>query len=212
MVIAIDGPAASGKGTLAKKLAEHFGLDYLDTGGIYRAVGYKVLQAGGRPEDEVLAVQMAQSITQEDLGSPHLYDEGIGAAASIVSAIPKVREVLFQFQRDFAKHPNGAVLDGRDIGTVICPDADLKFYITADIEARAMRRFKQLQNNGIPIIYQSVLEDLRTRDDRDSRRAVAPLVKAEDAIHVDTTHMDVPEVFEKIVSVITRARAGYETA
>lgn len=209
MIIAIDGPAASGKGTLAKKLAEHFGLDYLDTGSIYRALGYKILEAGGNPEDEEFAVKTAKTITEKDLENSHLYDEGIGRAASIIAAIPKVREVLFKFQRDFASHSKGAVLDGRDIGTVICPDADLKFYITADIEARAERRYKQLQNKGVSVIYQSVLEDLQLRDERDSGRKVAPLAMADDAIHIDTTNMEVLEVFEEIVSVVSGARRSF---
>ncbi|MDA0781862.1 MAG: (d)CMP kinase [Rickettsiales bacterium] len=209
MIIAIDGPAASGKGTLAKKLAEHFGLNYLDTGSIYRALGYKILEAGGCPEDKKLAVEMAKNITSEELNNPHLYDEGIGRAASVVAVIPEVRDALFRFQRDFSKSPKGAVLDGRDIGTVICPDADLKFFITADIEVRAMRRFKQLQNNGVSVIYQSVLDDLRRRDERDSGRAVAPLAIAEDAVQVDTTDMEVSEVFEEIVAVVAGARRDF---
>lgn len=202
LTVAIDGPAASGKGTLAKMLAKHLGLDYLDTGSIYRALGYKIVNAGYQPENEEIAVKMANEIEPEDLKNPHLYDEGIGKAASIVSAIPAVRQVLFDFQRKFSQSQNGAVLDGRDIGTVICPDADFKFYITADIEARAKRRYKQLQNKGISIIYQSVLEDLQRRDERDSHRKAAPLKKAKDAIHIDTTNMDVSEAFAKIVSSI----------
>lgn len=202
MIIAIDGPAASGKGTLAKKLAEYFNLGYLDTGSIYRALGYKITSAGGDPYDKKIAIQMAKELNEEDMKNPHLYDEGVGRAASIVAVIKEVREILYEYQREFSQRPGGAVLDGRDIGTIICPDADLKFYITADIEDRAERRFKQLQNKGINIIYQSVLEDLQRRDERDSGRTVAPLVKAEDAIHIDTTNMPVSEVFEKIVLFI----------
>ena len=210
LVIAIDGPAASGKGTIARMLAEHFNLDHLDTGSIYRALGYKIKHAGGSPSDEVLAVRMAKEITEEDLKNEHLYDEGIGAAASIVSSIPEVRDVLFQFQRDFASSSKGAVLDGRDIGTVICPDADFKFYITADLEARAQRRYKQLQNKENSVIYQSVLEDLQRRDERDSKREVAPLKMADDAIHIDTTNMGATEVFDKIVSTISDAKVNVE--
>lgn len=209
MIIAIDGPAASGKGTLAKKLAEHFGLDYLDTGSIYRSLGYKILQAGGNPKDEEFAVKIAKTITWHDLNNEHLYDEGIGSAASIVASIPRVREVLLKFQRDFANCSKGAVLDGRDIGTVICPDAYLKFYITANIETRAKRRYKQLQNKGVSVIYQSVLEDLQRRDARDSGREVAPLTVAEGAIHIDTTNMEVSEVFEEIVSVVSSAKKDF---
>lgn len=204
LVIAVDGPAASGKGTLAKKIAAHFGLDYLDTGSIYRAVGYKVLQQGGSPEDKELAVNVARNINKKDLvKGPHLFDEGIGTAASIVSAIPEVREALLQFQKDFAKSPKGAVLDGRDIGTVVCPNADFKLYITADLEARAQRRYKELQNKGNSIIYSDVLKDLQSRDERDSKRTIAPLKKAEDAIHMDTTHMGVEEVFQEVLSIVT---------
>ncbi len=210
MVIAIDGPAASGKGTVARTLAEHFGLDYLDTGSIYRALGYKIMQIDGDPENEELAIKTARTISEEDLKNPHLYDEGVGRYASIVSAIGEVRNVLFQFQRDFAQSTRGAVLDGRDIGTVICPDADFKFFITADLEARAERRYKQLQNKGNPIIYQSVLEDLQRRDERDSKREAAPLKKAEDAIHIDTTNMGADEVFEKIVSTIENSMAFHK--
>ncbi len=184
-------------------VASHYGLDYLDTGSIYRALGYKLIHAGENPENESVAVEFAGQISEEDLKNEHLYDEGIGAAASVVSAIPAVRNVLFDFQRDFASSPNGAILDGRDIGTVICPDADFKFYITADLEARAMRRYKQLQNKENTIIYQSVLEDLRKRDERDSKREVAPLKVADDAIYIDTTNMGVSEVFGEIVSVIS---------
>jgi cytidylate kinase len=207
LVIAIDGPAASGKGTIARMLADHYMLDYLDTGSIYRALGYKIIQAGNQPENEEVAVKMAQEISKDDLKNEHLYDEGIGSAASIVSSIPQVRNVLFDFQREFSHSEKGAVLDGRDIGTVICPDADFKFFITADLEARAQRRFKQLQNKGIPIIYESVLQDLQKRDERDSKREVAPLKPAVDAIRIDTTNMNVSEVFEEMVSVISGAVA-----
>ncbi|MCE3232543.1 MAG: cmk [Rickettsiaceae bacterium] len=208
LVIAIDGPAASGKGTIARMLASHFSLDYLDTGSIYRSLGYKLLHAGHIPSDEKTAIEFAKGITPQDIKNPHLYDEGIGAAASVVSAIPEVRNVLFDFQRNFAKSPKGAVLDGRDIGTVICPDAPFKFYITADIAARAERRYKQLQNKENPVIYQSVLEDLQKRDERDSNREVAPLKVADDAVHIDTTNMGVDEVFAEIVLVISGAGIG----
>lgn len=202
IVIAIDGPAASGKGTVAKRLARYMGLAYLDTGSIYRAIGFNILEKGGNPEDKKTAIQAAKELTPGDLKNEHLYDEGVGNAASIISAIPRVREILLQFQRDFAKNPEGAVLDGRDIGTVICPDADYKFYITADIAARALRRFKQLQSKGNPVIYEAVLQDLERRDSRDRMRAIAPLKAAEDAIHIDTTTMNEDEVFAKILSSV----------
>lgn len=198
--IAIDGPAASGKGTVAKRLARHLGLAYLDTGAIYRAVGYNILTQGLDPSDKKIAIKAAKEFSPGDLNNEHLYDEGVGAAASIISAIPRVREILMQFQRDFAKNPEGAVLDGRDIGTVICPEADYKFYITADMPARANRRFKQLQSKGNPIIYDTVLQDLTKRDERDSQRAVAPLKPAKDAIYIDTTNMNEDEVFAAVLS------------
>lgn len=208
MVIAIDGPAASGKGTVAKMVAKYFGMDYLDTGSIYRAVGYKLISEGISPEDKDAAVMVAKNITPDDIANPHLYDEGIGSAASIVSAIPEVRDALFNFQKNFAKSPNGAVLDGRDIGTVICPDADFKFFITANIETRAKRRFKQLQNQQNSIIYESVLDDLKRRDERDSQRSIAPLKKADDAIFIDTTDMNADEVFKKVLSLIERSNVA----
>lgn len=202
LVIAIDGPAASGKGTVAKRLARHLSIAYLDTGSIYRAIGYNILQEGHNPEDKKVAIQAAKDLSPGDLKTEHLYDEGVGAAASIISAIPRVRELLVQFQRDFSKNPEGAVLDGRDIGTVICPNADFKFYITADINARANRRFKQLQSKGNPVIYDDVLQDLQKRDERDSKRTVAPLKPAEDAIYIDTTDMNEDEVFAKILAFV----------
>lgn len=206
LVIAIDGPAASGKGTLARQIAAHFGLAYLDTGSLYRAVGYKIISSGHDPEDKNIAIEIAKNISENDAKNPHLYDEGVGSAASIVSAIPEVREALLSFQRAFAANPEGAILDGRDIGTVICPDADFKFYITADLPTRAERRFKQLQNNGNSIIYQSVLADLQRRDDRDSKRTIAPLIKAEDAVAIDTTNIGVEETLRYMIDIIKGKR------
>jgi cytidylate kinase len=200
--IAVDGPAASGKGTLAKKLAEALGLAYLDTGKLYRAVGYAMRVSGKDPANKDEAISCAENITLADTENEHLYDEGVGGAASIISAIPEVREALLSFQKEFLKRQEGAVLDGRDIGTVICPDADFKFFITADIEARAMRRFKQLQKEDKNVIYESVLQDLQRRDARDSQREIAPLKPAEDAICIDTTQMGAGEVLEKVLSYI----------
>lgn len=204
IVIAIDGPAASGKGTVAKRLARYLRLAYLDTGSIYRAIGYNILQEGRDPNDKDIAIKAAKNLAPGDLKNEHLYDEGVGNAASIISAVPRVREILLQFQRDFARSPDGAVLDGRDIGTVICPNADYKFYITADIEARAMRRFKQLQSKGNPVIYDDVLQDLQRRDERDSMRKIAPLKAADDAICIDTTDMNEDEVFAKVLSFVEK--------
>jgi CMP/dCMP kinase len=156
------------------------------------------------PNDHKVAIQAAKDLAPGDLKTEHLYDEGVGAAASIISAIPRVRELLLEFQRNFAKNPSGAVLDGRDIGTVICPEADFKFFITADISARAMRRFKQLQSKGNDVIYDAVLQDLQVRDERDRSRAVAPLKPAEDSIHIDTTNMNEDEVFAAMLGYIEK--------
>jgi cytidylate kinase len=202
LVIAIDGPAASGKGTVAKRLARHLGMEYLDTGSIYRAIGYNMLQQGYNPEDKKNAIKTAKDLTPGDLKTEHLYDEGVGNAASIISAIPRVRQILLQFQRDFAKKPAGAILDGRDIGTVICPEADFKFFITADIIARATRRFKQLQSKGNNVIYDAVLKDLASRDYRDQMRAISPLKPATDAIIIDTTNINEDEVFAAILAYL----------
>ncbi len=202
LVIAIDGPAASGKGTLARRVAEHFGLTYLDTGSLYRAVGMKLAYADKDPHDKDAAIEAAKSITPMDLANPRLRQEHIGQAASIVSAMPEVRAILLQFQRDVARSGKGAVLDGRDIGTVVCPDAEFKFFITASMEARARRRHRELSGQGVEVVYDSVLDDLRERDERDSRRSIAPMKPADDAIIIDTSTMDASSVFEKVRSLV----------
>jgi 3-phosphoshikimate 1-carboxyvinyltransferase len=206
LVIAIDGPAASGKGTLARRIAEHFGLEYLDTGSLYRAVGMKLIYGGKDPNDKAAAVEAVNTIDADDLANPRLRQERIGQAASIVSAFPEVRAALLEFQRNFAKGKKGAVLDGRDIGTVVCPDADVKFFLTATLYARAKRRHKELSGQGIEVVFESVLEDLRERDERDEKRAIAPLKPADDAILMDTSDMDASEVFERAC----RAIEGYK--
>lgn len=212
VVIAIDGPAASGKGTLARRLAEHFNLDYLDTGSLYRAVGMKLVYAGKVPENRADALEAAQTINTEDLANPRLRQERIGKAASVVSAFPEVREALLEFQRDFAKNPpitgRGAVLDGRDIGTVVCPDADFKFFITATMFARAKRRHRELEGEGIQVVFESVLEDLRERDERDEKRAIAPMRPADDAFIIDTSKLDASEVFNMAKEVVARKIVG----
>ncbi len=202
ILIAIDGPAASGKGTLAKMVAKHYGLKYLDTGTIYRALGKKMLDLNINPYDEETAAKFAKSISIKDIETEDLYGENVGMAASIVASNPKVREALIEFQRNIANSKEGAVLDGRDIGTVICPNADFKFYIEADIEVRAKRRYKQLQDKENSIIYQDVFDDLKRRDERDSRRAAAPLKRADDAFFIDTTLMTVDEAFNSIINTI----------
>ena len=203
-VVAIDGPAASGKGTLAKKLAEHFDLPYLDTGTLYRAVGYNLLTNNQDPSNVEHAIASTKNLSVSDVGDEHLYDKGVGAAASIVSAIAEVREALIDVQKEFANDPKGAVLDGRDIGTVICPEADFKFFISASLDTRAMRRYKQLQERGKTVIYDSVYEDIKRRDERDSKRDIAPLRPASDALSIDTSDLKVDDVFKKVVKIIEK--------
>lgn len=202
MLIAIDGPAASGKGTVAKEIANHYKLDYFDTGTLYRAVGFKVLQLGEDLNNQQTCVKIAKTVTYEDTLNENLGSEEIGKAASIIASIEQVRSVLVEFQKEFAKSKKGAILDGRDIGTVICPDADFKFFITADIQARANRRFKQLHNAGKSVKYEGILNDLIKRDERDCNRNIAPLVQADDSIFIDTTNITSDEVVSKIVDFI----------
>lgn len=202
LVIAIDGPAASGKGTLARKVAHALGVAYLDTGSLYRAVAWKLL-AKEQPLDNIpLAVETASGLILSDLENPELKSERVGMAASAVSVIPAVREALLHFQRNFAYSGKGAVLDGRDIGTVICPDAKIKLFITADIATRAKRRHEELLGLGQTLSYEEVLKELEARDNRDRNRTVAPLVAAADAIIIDTTAMDSEEAFRKTMGVI----------
>jgi CMP/dCMP kinase len=212
IVIAIDGPAASGKGTLARRLARHFGLAHLDTGGLYRAVALRVLTEGRDPADPTAASAAAGAIEARDLADPRLREETVAQAASVVAAIPAVRQALLAFQRDFARHPPGgeagAVLDGRDIGTVICPDAAAKLFVTASPEARAARRARELQETGRPAIYEAVLQDMKDRDARDSRRRAAPLVPAEDAFVLDTTTLDADAAFAAALAFIERKLAA----
>ena len=207
LVIAVDGQAASGKGTLARRLAKEYGLQYLDTGSLYRAVGLKVLDNGHKPEDKQAAIAAAKSISVDDLSPLRLRQEQIGNAASIVSAYPEVRAALLEFQREVARSPKGAVLDGRDIGTVVCPNADVKFYLTASMDARAGRRHKELSGQGVEVVYQSVYDDLEERDARDAARAIAPMKPAEDAVCIDTSDMEIDEVFERAVGVVANKNA-----
>lgn len=213
MIVAIDGPAAAGKGTLARRLASQLNLAYLDTGSLYRAVGSKVLRGGDSPDDPVAAAQAAESLNPTDLKADDLRSEAVGQAASIVSAIPAVRAALLAFQRGFAHNPpggaKGAVLDGRDIGTVICPEPNVvKFFVHASPEARAERRFKELQARGDSVTYARVLQDMTDRDTRDANRGVAALKKADDAYDLDTTGLSPDQVFEKALAHIqSRSRA-----
>lgn len=208
LIIAIDGPAASGKGTLARRLANELGLKYLDTGSLYRAVGMKLVYSDKAPEDAEAALHAANNIQIQDLSNPRLRQEHVGRAASIVSAIPEVRASLLEFQRKVAADECGAVLDGRDIGTVVCPQADFKFFVTANVETRANRRHRELSGQGVTVIYDSVLEDLKERDERDSKRATAPLVAATDAITIDTSNMNADNVFAKAMEVIEKKLAA----
>jgi CMP/dCMP kinase len=204
MIVAIDGLAGVGKGTLAKRLAERFRLRYLDTGALYRGVARDVLAAGHRPTDIAAAVAAARKLDAATLDDPGLRTEQVGEGASIVAAIPAVREALLQYQRDFAHVPPGAVLDGRDIGTVVCPDADAKFFVTASPEVRADRRWRQLQAKGVAANFDEVLAQIRDRDERDTKRNIAPAVGAADAITLNTDAMDAEAVFlaaERIVAL-----------
>ena len=209
LVVAIDGPAASGKGTLARRIAERFGLAHLDTGALYRATALAVLDAAGDPADPVAAERAAQRLDPRLLVDPRLRADAVASAASVVAAIPEVRRALLGMQRSFAAHPpapaRGAVLDGRDIGTVVCPQADVKLYITASTETRAARRVKELREQGAPAIYENVLQDLNERDARDSGRRAAPLMAAPDAMIVDTTTLDADVVFERACDLVARA-------
>lgn len=206
MIIAVDGPSAAGKGTLSRRLAAHFGLAHLDTGALYRAVGLAVLRAGGDPADPDTCVAAAKALDHETLDDPQIRSEHTAAAASKLAPIPEVRAVLLAFQRDFAAHPpgeaKGAVLDGRDIGTVVCPGAGVKFFVTASPQARAERRFKELRERGIEAISRDVLQDMKERDARDQARAVAPMVPAQDAIVLDTTDLDADAAFEEALERI----------
>ena len=204
MIIAIDGPAASGKGTLARRIAAHFGYQCLDTGLLYRAVARDVLASGGSLEDEVLAARLASLLDPATLDDPGLRLPGVGDAASVVAKIGTVRAALLELQRNFAAQEPGAVLDGRDIGTVVCPDAPVKLFITADVEVRAKRRFEELRSRGEPVIYERVLEVIRRRDERDSGRADAPMKAADDAILLDTSDLTIDAAFEAAVGLILR--------
>jgi len=209
IVIAIDGPSASGKGTLARKIAARLGFAHLDTGLLYRAVGMAVLQAGGDPNDAAAAENAALTLDVTQLNDPALREDNAAVAASKVAAIPAVRAALLKLQQNFCSHPPegkaGAVLDGRDIGTVIAPDAKVKIYVTASAEARADRRFKELQGRGIDVTYAAVLKDMQERDARDASRSAAPLKAAPDAVEVDTTHMTAEEAFQKVVDIVRQA-------
>ena len=208
MIIAIDGPAASGKGTLGKRLAAHFGLRHLDTGLIYRAVAKALLDTGTALEDQDAAVAAARGLDPAQFDEGVLKAHGISEAASVVSAMPQVRAALLAFQRDFAAQAPGAVLDGRDIGTVICPHADVKIFVTATPEVRARRRAAEYLAQGKAVDEAEVLADIRKRDERDSRRSAAPLKQAADAHLLDTTDMDISATIRAAIDIVEATRAG----
>ncbi len=207
MIIAIDGPAASGKGTLGKRLAEHFGFAHLDTGLLYRGVARALLDAGLPLEDAASATRAAEALDLAGLDEDRLRGAEMGEAASVVAAFPDVRAALVELQRRFARRPEGAVLDGRDIGTAICPEAEVKIFVTASPEERAARRHRELLRRGEDVAYETVLADIRRRDARDSGRASAPLKAAEDARLLDTTALDIEAAFRAAVSLVENAKA-----
>ena len=207
-VIAIDGPAASGKGTLARRLAAHYGYHHLDTGLTYRAVAHELMETGAPLDDEALAARTALSIDFGALDRSVLSAHEIGEAASKVAVMPEVRKALVEAQRRFAATPPGTVLDGRDIGTVVCPDATVKLYVTASPEVRAGRCAAEMASTGLPTDYDQVLADIRRRDERDSGRADSPLKPADDAHMIDTSDQSIDEAFEAARSIIDEALAA----
>jgi cytidylate kinase len=208
MIIAIDGPAASGKGTLGKRLANHYGLRHLDTGLLYRAVAKAQLDGGHRLDDAPRAVAAARALDPASFDEKALKSHAIGEAASLVSGISEVRAALLAFQRDFGRAPPGAVLDGRDIGTVIFPDAEVKILVIATAQERARRRALELQAAGAKVSEAEILADILRRDERDTMRPVAPLKAAPDAHLLDTTHLDIDAAFRAAVEIVEAVRAG----
>ncbi len=201
MIIAIDGPSASGKGTIGRAVAKRLGYHYLDTGALYRMVGLEVMRAGLNPQDEAASANIAAALQPSKYNDEELRGELVGGYASKVAVLPGVRKALLKLQRDFAAQKPGAVLDGRDIGTVICPEADFKFYITASVEARSQRR--HLETPEVPLA--TIKADIEARDLRDSSRATAPLKPAADAVVIDTSDMGVDEAVEKVMAILVGA-------
>jgi cytidylate kinase len=204
VIVAIDGPAASGKGTLARRLAEHYGLPHLDTGLLYRATARTLIDEGRRLDDVAAAVKAARGLALIDFDEAALRGREMGEAASVVAAIPEVRAALVEVQQTFARRAGGTVLDGRDIGTVICPDATVKIFVTASPETRAQRRALELRSRGEPSDYAKVLADILHRDRRDSSRAAAPLKPATDAMILDTTDLDVEDTFREALRLVEK--------
>jgi CMP/dCMP kinase len=206
MIVAVDGPAASGKGTIARALAAHYALPHMDTGLLYRAAALNLLNMGGDPESEFAAARAAADLSQTGFDDPELKSETVGGIASRISAYPLVREALLERQKRFSAQAGGAVLDGRDIGTVIAPAADAKLFVTARPEVRARRRFAELRAGGLDVHFDDVLADIRARDARDCGREAAPLVMAGDAILLDTSEMGVAEAIAAAIAAVERRR------
>lgn len=205
ITIAVDGPAASGKGTLSRRLARYFGLNYLDTGSLYRAVALIALNENIPLDDETALSQVATSLPDDVLSDPRLREPGVGEAASKIASLIPVRETLLRYQRDKAETAPGAVLDGRDIGTVVCPDADVKLFVTASSEVRAERRYKELLSKGQDVTYDDIFAEIERRDARDSSRSTAPLIKAADAHLLDTTNLDIEKALDAAVYLVNQA-------
>lgn len=201
-IVAIDGPAAAGKGTVSKAVAAHFGFSHLDTGLLYRVVGRVALEKVGPSLDEAAVIALSTEVSEADLERGDLRTAAVAQAASKVAVIPEVRSALVDFQRKFAARPGGAVLDGRDIGTVICPQADVKLFVTASAEVRAQRRYQELADRGENTDFDTVLEDVKARDARDSERAVAPLSAAADAITIDTSDMSIKDAIAAAIAAV----------
>ncbi len=210
MIIAVDGPAAAGKGTLARALAEHFGFAYLDTGSLYRGVAYAVLMSGSEAQDEAAGVMAAETLDPDKIDPVAIRTPEVSEAASVVAAMPPVRAAILAFQRRFAENPPngepGAILDGRDIGTVVCPDADVKLYVTASAEIRAHRRWLELKGSGSDLSEAQVLADVRDRDARDTDRATSPMRPADDAHLLDTSNLSIEAAFGAAVALIEQSR------
>jgi len=207
MIIAIDGPAAAGKGTIALKLAKHYGLNHLDTGLLYRAIGRLMTEQGLDVDNAAEAGAVARELKAKDLNHPDLRGREAGELASRVAVHPEVRAALVDFQRNFARTPPGAVLDGRDIGTAICPEADIKIFVTASPEVRARRRTDELNAKGRDVPYERILAEILERDERDSHRSAAPLRQADDAVRLDTTALDAEAAFAAAIEIVD---AGHE--
>jgi cytidylate kinase len=204
MIIAVDGPLASGKGTIARALADHFGLPHLDTGSLYRATGLAVIEAGIDPDDAEACAQLAAQLDLAAIDEDRIRTAEAGSMASRVAAIPQVREALFDLQRAFATQPGGAILDGRDIGTVICPDAEVKLFVTADAETRARRRWEELRAKGETLSFETMLEQTRERDARDAERTDAPMKPADDATLLDTSSLSIDAAVATAIRIVEK--------